>query len=199
MVIYVIQFFKLTDYSVLIMANHKRVLLFILKLALEVGDLILDWDFYVEGKTDLIGDKVRFSILGFAIFGTILFLCTVITKSYGISNSDDDDQDEENSTCAVTLSLMSTLLEDLPQIILALIVAFGTEKLISPVQIVKACYGIAEPIIQLIINVCQYRQMKKNTWNSNGCSMSCKIFEMVLSCILIICSIVLLIDLVTDM
>lgn len=118
--------FKLTDYSVLIMENRKRVLLFIFKLALEVADLILDWDFYVEGKTDLIGDKVRLSILGFAIFGTILFLCTVFTKCYGICNSDDDDQDEENGTCAVTLSVISTLLEDLPQIILALIVAFST-------------------------------------------------------------------------
>lgn len=85
-----------------------------------------------------------------------------------------DAQDEENSTSAVTLSLMSTLLEDLPQIILALIVAFNTDKLISPVQIVKACYGIAEPILQFIINAIQYCQMKKNTWNSNGCSMRCK-------------------------
>lgn len=181
------------------MASCSRVSRFILTLLLEIADLILDWDFYVEvSKTDLIGDKVRYSILGFAIFGSILFLFTIITKFIGICDSDDDDQDEENGTCAVTLSLMSTLLEDLPQIILALIVAFNTKELISPVQIVKAVYGIGEPIIQLILYACQYRRMKKNFWNSNECGMSCKIFEMILSCILIICSIILLIKLVSD-
>lgn len=142
---------------------------------------------------------MRYSILGFAIFGSILFLCTIITKFIGICDSDDDDQDEENGGCAVTLSLMSTLLEDLPQIILALIVAFNTKDLISPVQIVKAFYGIGEPIIQLILYACQYRRMKKNIWNSNECGMSCKVFEMFLSCILIICSSVLLYDLISDM
>lgn len=118
------------------MASCSRVSRFILTLLLEIADLILDWDFYVEvSKTDLIGDKVRYSILGFAIFGSILFLCTIITKFIGICDSDDDDQDEENGGCAVTLSLMSTLLEDLPQIILALIVAFNTKKVWSKVML----------------------------------------------------------------
>lgn len=37
---------------------------FILKLALEVEDLIVDRDFYVKViKTDLIGDKMKYSIL----------------------------------------------------------------------------------------------------------------------------------------
>lgn len=37
---------------------------FILKLALEVEDLILDRDFHVKViKTDLIGDKIKYSIL----------------------------------------------------------------------------------------------------------------------------------------
>lgn len=178
------------------MASCLRVFLFIVTLVLEVADLILDWDFYVEvSKTDLVEDKVRYSILGFAVFGSILCLCTIITKFIGICGSDDDEQDEENGGCAVTLSLMSTMLEDFPQIILALIVAFSTKDLISPVQIVKACYGITEPIIQLFLYACQYCRMKKN---SNGCGMKCKIFEMVFGCILIICSIILLIKLVSD-
>lgn len=181
------------------MASCCRVFLFIVTLLLEIADLILDWDFYVEvSKTDLIGDKIRYSILGFAIFGTILFLCTIITKFIGICDSDDDDQDEEDGACAVTLSLMSTLLEDLPQIILALIVAFRTKDLISPVQIVKAGYGIGEPIIQLIICVCQYCRMNRNIWDKNTCRMSSKIFEMFLSCVLIICSSILMYDLISD-
>lgn len=73
------------------MVNYKRVILFIFKFVLEVVDFILDWDFYVEGKIDLIWDKVRLSILGFVIFGIILFLCIVFIKCYGIYNSDDDD------------------------------------------------------------------------------------------------------------
>lgn len=178
------------------MASCPRVSLFILTLVLEVADLILDWDFYAEvSKTDLIGDRIRYSILGFAIFGSILFLITIITKFIWICNIDDDDQDDDNGACALTLSLMSTLLEDLPQIILALIVAFSTKELISPVQIVKACYGIGEPIIQLMVYACQYCRMKKNTRDRNNFRMKCKKFEMFLSLILIICSVILLIDL----
>lgn len=181
------------------MANCCRVFLFIVTLVLEIADLILDWDFYVEvSKTDLIGDNIKYSILGFAIFGTFLFLLTVFTKCFGICNSDDDDQDEEDGACAVRLSVISTLFEDLPQIILALIVAFRTKDLISPVQIVKAGYGIGEPIIQLIICVCQYCRMNRNTWDKNTCRMSSKIFEMFLSCVLIICSSILMYDLISD-
>lgn len=180
------------------MASCSRICLFILTLILEVADLILDWDFYIEiSGTDKIENDIKHSILGFAIFGTILFMCTFIYKFYGICNSNDYERIEENGKCASVLSLMSTLFEDFPQIILALYVAFNTEDLLSPVQIAKACYGIIEPTIQLIFYACQYRRMRNDTGARINFSMVCKVTEIVLSCVLIIFSLVLLIDLLS--
>lgn len=180
------------------MASCSRICLFILTLILEVADLFLDWDFYVEiSRTDKIENDIKYSILGFAIFGTILFMCTFIYKFYGMCNSNDNERKEENGTCASVLSLMSTLFEDLPQIILALYVAFHTKDLLSRVQIAKACYGIAEPIFWLIFYACHYHRIKNNSGDRITFSMVCKVTEIVLSCVLIICSLVLLIDLLS--
>ena len=181
------------------MASCSRIFLFILTLGLELADLVLDWDFYYEvHKTDVVGNNIKWSILAFAILGTILFLSTLVTKFCGICNSDDDDQEEENGTCAVTLSWMTLLFEDLPQIILALIVAFQTKDLLAPVQIAKAGYGILEPIIQITIHSYRYWKLRNHYYYENETQMRCKIFEIIGSVILIILSIILLVDLVTD-
>lgn len=74
------------------MVSCCRVFLFIVIFVLEIVDLILDWDFYVEvSKIDFIGDNIKYSILGFVIFGIFLFLFIVFIKCFGICNSDDDD------------------------------------------------------------------------------------------------------------
>lgn len=59
-----------------------------------------------------------------------------------------DDDDEENP-CLTFLSCLSTMTEDLPQIVLAISVARKAKKLISWVQIAKAVYGVIEPFLQL--------------------------------------------------
>jgi hypothetical protein len=163
-------------------------------MALEIADLILDWDFYIEIKDlDIIAEEIIYCILSFAIVGSLLFLCTFINKCVTVC---DDGYDEEDDTCGTVLSLLSTVIEDLPQIILALIVAFNTKDLLSPVQIVKAVYGIVEPAIQIILNWREYSKLTKNIWSDNTCFKGCKITEIVVNVIIIICSIVLLIDLV---
>lgn len=68
---------------------------------------------------------------------------------------------------------MTLLFEDLPQIILALIVAFQTKDLLAPVQIVKAGYGILEPIIQIMIHIYQYCTLRKNYYYENETQMRC--------------------------
>ena len=105
---------------------------------------------------------------------------------------------KQNGTCAVTLSGMTLLFEDLPQIILALIVAFQTKDLLAPVQIVKAVYGILEPIIQITIHSYRYWKLSNISYHGKETQMRCKIFEIIGSVILIILSIILLVDLVTD-
>lgn len=176
------------------MASCSRICMFLFTIVLEVADLILDWDFYVEIKnTDLIAQEIVYCILGFAFLGSLLFLCTVITKIAIICHND---YDEENDTCTAVLSLLSTVFEDFPQIILALFVAFNTKDLLSPVQIAKAVYGIIEPIIQITLNAREYSKLKKKMWDDNTCLKGCKITEILASVVIIICSVILLVDLV---
>jgi hypothetical protein len=168
--------------------------MFLFAMALEIADLALDWDFFDEIKdVDLIADEIRYCILGFAILGTVLFLGTVLNKCVTIC---DDGYEEEEDRCGAVLSLLSTVFEDLPQIILALIVAFNTTDLLSPVQIAKAVYGIIEPIIQIALNGREYSKLRKNIWDDNTCAKGCKIAEIIANVIVIICSVILLVDLV---
>jgi hypothetical protein len=128
-------------------------------LGLEIADLFLDWDFYAEiRKTGLVAEETEHYILGFAILGTLLFLGTVLNKCVTVC---DDRFEEEDDTCGTVLSLLSTVFEDLPQIILALIVASTTTGLLSPIQIVKAVYGIIEPLIQIALNCREYSKLRK--------------------------------------
>ena len=69
----------------------------------------------------------------------------------------------QNGTCAVTLSGMTLLFEDLAQIILAWIVALKTKDLVAPVHFVKAGYGILEPFIQITTHSCPYCKLRKTT------------------------------------
>ena len=68
---------------------------------------------------------------------------------------------------------MTLLFEDLPQIILALIVKLQTKDLVAPVHLVKAGYGILEPIIQIMIHIYQYCTLRKNYYYENETQMRC--------------------------
>jgi hypothetical protein len=157
---------------------------------LEIADLVLDWDFYIEIKdVDLIASEIRYCVLGFAILGSVLFLFTLINKCVTVC---DANYKEEKDKCATGLSLLSTFAEDLPQIVLALIVESKTTSLLSPVQIVKAFYGIIEPIIQIALNGREYWKLRKNVWNDNTCLKVCSLLGMFANCVIFICSNVLL-------
>jgi hypothetical protein len=163
--------------------------MFLFTVVLEIGDLVLDWNFYMEIKdVDLIAKEIRHCILGFAFLGSVLFLCTLINKCVTVC---DDNYKEEKNRCATGLSLLSTFAEDLPQIVLALIVDSKTTILLSPVQIAKAGYGIIEPIIQIALNGRECWKLRKNVWNDNTCLKACSVVEMCVHFVIVICSSVL--------
>lgn len=172
----------------------RKVFRFLFTLALELIDLVLDWEFYYEvSKADEVIFEVQVCILVFAIVGSILFVLTVANKiklfcckRYG---------EEKENTSSVCLSMLSTALEDLPQIVLAIIVALTTKELVSPVQIAKAVYAIVEPCFQIVMNVVEIRNMKKQYKQNKG-RIICKVIEIIISVIIVLCSITLLINLV---
>lgn len=93
------------------------------------------------------------------------------------------------------LSILCTVIEDLSQIVLAIIVALTTKKYVSPVQRAKARYTILEPFIQVVMNAVEICKMRKNYKQNNGRKI-CKVIEIIISIIIMLGSIFLLVNLV---
>lgn len=154
----------------------------------ETIDLFLDWDFFYEiNKTSQNLDETQW-IKVFAIWGTILYAFTLVSLCYDLCN----DEDTENP-CSPWLSLLSTVTEDFPQIILAIAVAGHTTHLISWVQIAKAVYGIFEPYIRAIKLIDESENNKK-TFNTASHDYECpKSIDMFFCFVLCVCSVLLFI------
>ena len=142
-------------------------------------DLILDWDFYYEipysSHTD-INKIAKDVILCFAVWGTILYIITFISLCIDIRGN----KNEENP-CTTYLPLLSTCTEDLPQLVLAIIVAGSSSHLISKVQIAKAAYGIIEHLIRFILIFIEIGNRKK--YRNSDVDVA-KFFDMCISFIL---------------
>lgn len=112
----------------------------------ETVDLIMDWTFYAklqqESLTGVSENTINW-IYGIAVWATVIYICTLLSLVV------DCFSDEEHENCCTSaLSLLSTVSEDLPQTVCAIMVSWSTSHLISRVQIVKALYGIIEPCLR---------------------------------------------------
>uniref|UniRef100_A0A8W8JCU7 Uncharacterized protein n=1 Tax=Magallana gigas TaxID=29159 RepID=A0A8W8JCU7_MAGGI len=173
----------------------RKLFWFLFILTLEFGDLVLDWEFFYEiSKTDEVNYELQTSILAFAVVGSVLFILIVANKIYLFCCNEYGNHEEENAY-SFGLSILSTFIEDLPQIVLAIFVALTTKELVSPVQIAKSVYAIVEPCIQIVMNVVEIRNMKKQYKQNKG-RIICKVIEIIISVIIVLCSITLLINLV---
>lgn len=170
------------------MRSEKEICFLWFMMVSETADLILDWDFAYEiaQSTDPNVQSTKHWILGFAIWGTVLYIFTIIFLCCDLCISDD-----EEHPCTASLSLLSTVTEDMPQIVLAIIVASRTTHLISVVQIMKAVYGLIEPLIKTIKLSCDRQNSKtsfRNPSHDNECQ---KCFDILCSSLLCVCSFVL--------
>ena len=120
---------------------------------MEAIDLGLDWDFYAEinsteqnihHKTEL-----RNAILAFAVFGTITFILGLASLYF------DWTENYEHLTYSTVMSVISTWVEDFPQIIIAVIIAVWSSELISKVQYAKAGYAICEALVHIVLSFWQ--------------------------------------------
>ena len=112
-----------------------------------------------------------------------IFICTFLCLIVDCCS----DEEHENS-CTSVLSLLSTVSEDLPQISLAIYVAWNTSHVISWVQIGKALYGIIEPCIRAG-NI--FTEIDKKVYNRNSDIECMKKCEMLLCYLLCLCGVIL--------
>lgn len=160
----------------------------LLMIVSETIDLFLDWDFFYEINKSSENVDERHWVLGFAIWGTILYVFTFVSLCCDLCN----DVDKENP-CSPSLSLLSTVTEDFPQIILAIAVAGHTTHLISWVQIAKAVYGFIEPFIRAT-KLSTEREKSKKTFNTASHDNECeKFFDMIFCIVLCVFSVALFI------
>lgn len=154
----------------------------------ETIDLFLDWDFLYEinKSSENVNESARQWILGFAIWGTFLYLLTFFSLCCDLCS----DEDEENP-CSPSLSLLSAVTEDFPQIILAIFVASHSTHLISWVQIAKATYGFVEPLIRAD-RLYREREKSKKTFSTGSHDYKCQKFcDMIFCSMLCVCSVAL--------
>lgn len=112
------------------MHNEKDTRYFWFIIDSETLDLILDWTFTYQinhHNDPHVEQSIKIRILGFAIWGTMLYILTIISLFCDSHNDDDD----EECSCIVSFSLLSTVTEVLPQIVLAINVAHHMTHLIS--------------------------------------------------------------------
>lgn len=145
----------------------------------ETVDMIMDWTFYAklqQGSPTGVSEITINWIYGFAVWGTIIYICTILSLFVDCCS----DEEHENS-CTSALSFLSTVSEDLPQTFCAIIVAWRTSHVISWVQIVKALYGIIEPLIRAR-NI--FTEIEKKVYGRNSVTERIKGFDMACSVLL---------------
>lgn len=104
---------------------------------------------------------MKYSILSFAIIGTIFFILIIfnefVTYFHGC------DYEGNDNSYAIGLSLLSTIFEDCPQMGLAIAASLTTKELfpLARAQIAKNFLGIVQVSLQLFMkysNICNMRK-----------------------------------------
>ena len=178
--------------------SPKRFIMITVLLLIELVDLGLDWDFYIEvssteqdiqHKTEL-----RYLILAFAVVGSITFIFELIGLRY------DARKDYKHLTFSTALSMISTWLEDVPQIVLAVMIAIWSTELISKVQIAKAGIAIGEALVHIIISVWQLRFRDNTSYSKKtSCLKRMIILDLCGGVVILLCSVFLLLELKYDL
>lgn len=120
-------------------------------------DLILDWAFYIvildttqEGINK--ADNLKKAILVFAIVG-ILILVLIFLASIAkfLVNREGTLLHEKAAEILIILSAVGTWIEDLPQILMALIVALKAKDPFTFIQYAKAWFAICKDVLLITV------------------------------------------------
>lgn len=126
-------------------------------------DLILDWAFYIvildttqEGINK--ADNLKKAILVFAIVG-ILILVLIFLASIAkfLVNREGTLLHDKAAEILIILSAVGTWIEDLPQILMALIVALKAKDPFTFIQYAKAWFAICKSVLLITVLVVRMR------------------------------------------
>ena len=141
-----------------------RILFHLATLALEMFDLVLDWNSYYEVRTAAnMENEMKYSILSFTIIGTIFFILIIfnefVTYFHGY------DYEGNDNSYAIGLSLLSTIFEHCPQMGLAIAASLTTKELfpLARAQKAKNFLGIVQVSLQLFMKYSNICNMRKKT------------------------------------
>ena len=126
---------------------RERVGLVILFVVLEVSDLVFDWEFFAElSNSDRYKEAhLRWAVLAFALWGTVNFVLALCALVYSVRR-------RERYKWEDLVDISATWFEDVPQMIMAAIVAVEEgEPITHWVQYTKAILAIVEALLRCII------------------------------------------------
>ena len=133
-----------------------KVFVFLLVFCLDAVDLVSDWLLYRDVASTEEGlvygppeDALKWSLLAFSIVGSLTFTFEVVNLWWEIfRNNPWIDSD--------LMSAITTWIEDVPQIIISVLIAACREEAISYFQLVKASVVIAGAIIRIVVSLIKY-------------------------------------------
>ena len=174
--------------------DEKKLFFGILVLVfLEIPDLVLDVDFCVQiykteqpqikNNSSLWVASVFFCSIGFVTFAVELInlLCNCCRR--------------DKYFLPGIFSLASTLAEDVPQIVIAMYVAFVEEKRITNVQYGKAGFAIFEALVRNIILILYIRGKNSSSKRTKRGKMCVAVTQLVIGVCIFICSIIIIVKL----
>lgn len=126
-------------------------------------DLILDWAFYIvildttqEGINK--ADNLKTAILVFAIVGSLILLLIFLASiAKFLVNREGTLLHEKAAEILIILSAVGTWIEDLPQILMALIVALKAKDPFTSIQYAKAWFAICKAVLLITVLVVRMR------------------------------------------
>lgn len=126
-------------------------------------DLILDWAFYsVILNTTQEGinkaDNLKTAILVFAIVGSLILLLIFLASiAKFLVNREGTLLHDKAAEILIILSAVGTWIEDLPQILMALIVALKAKDPFTSIQYAKAWFAICKAVLLITVLVVRMR------------------------------------------
>ena len=143
-----------------------KVCVFLVVLTLDGADLISDWllfrDVFVTTEGLVYGppeDALTYALLAFSILGTFTFIFEVVNLWWEIFR-ENPWIDSDFASC------ITVWIEDVPQIIINVLIVLCREEAISYFQLVKASVLIVGVVIRIIVSLVRYCS-KKNLEEAN--------------------------------
>lgn len=137
-----------------------KVFVFLVVLTLDAADLFSDWllfrDVFVTQEGLVYGppeDALTYALLAFSILGTFTFIFEVVNLWWEIFR-DNPWVDSDFASC------ITIWIEDVPQIVINVLIVLCREEAISYFQLVKASVLIVGVVIRIIVSLVKYCSKK---------------------------------------